>query len=70
MPGAGQGQRVGVMAILKPDALALQAVEAVVDVEFVPALQVVAAKLVEDDEDREPNRRLCLVSLGQNRGRE
>src|SRR5207248_1710559 len=67
--GAGDGVGVGVMAISEPGPVAFQAAEAVAAVQLDPALRVVAAQLVEIDEDGQA-RRPRLDGRGKRRERE
>src|SRR5260221_12734247 len=53
MARPGQSKRIRVMAIGEPSALGFEPMEALGDVEILPALEIVAAHLIEDDENGE-----------------
>ena len=53
VPRPGRGGAVGVVAVREPGAFGLEAGEAVRDEEGLPAFEVIAAHLIEDDQHRE-----------------
>src|SRR5437879_5677625 len=66
MAGSGEGAGVGIVTVLIPRSLARHSAKTAVAEEMVPAHQVIAAELIDHDEDRKthPGRWLVLVLGG------
>src|SRR5262249_21732003 len=62
MSGARESIGIGIVAILEPGAIVAEATEAALAEQLVPAEEVVAAQLVEDDHDRQPHPRFAVLA--------